>query len=107
MEFRKEGYRPRWESRFVEPGSRIFVEVNLFPDSSAKATPKEEPDDEPESDSLVADLDLAHGDGRFARLFKMLTRVDLLILDDWGLAPITADQGRDLLEVLDDRNGDT
>jgi len=33
---------------------------------------------------LFADLDLAHGDGRFARLFRMLIKVDLLVLDDWG-----------------------
>jgi DNA replication protein DnaC len=33
---------------------------------------------------LFADLDLAHGDGRFARLSRMLVRVDLLVLDDWG-----------------------
>src|ERR1700741_4756870 len=32
---------------------------------------------------LFADLDLAHGDGRFARLFRMLVKVDLLVLDDW------------------------
>jgi DNA replication protein DnaC len=48
---------------------------------------------------------LAHGDGRYGRLLKMLARVELLILDDWGLSPLTPDQGRDLLEVLDDRNG--
>src|SRR6201997_4886345 len=33
---------------------------------------------------LFADLDLAHGDGRFARLFRMLVKIDLLVLDDWG-----------------------
>jgi len=38
--------------------------------------------------------------GRDARLLKMLSRVDLLILDDWGLAPLTGDQRRDLLEVV-------
>ena len=48
---------------------------------------------------------LARGDGRYRRLLKMLARVELLILDDWGLAPLTLDQGRDLLEVLDDRHG--
>jgi DNA replication protein DnaC len=31
---------------------------------------------------LFADLELAHGDGRFARLFRTLTKADLLILDD-------------------------
>lgn len=33
---------------------------------------------------LFADLDLAHGDGRFPRLFRSLVKADLLILDDWG-----------------------
>src|SRR5215217_1866186 len=33
---------------------------------------------------LFADLELAHGDGSFPKLFRTLTRVDLLILDDWG-----------------------
>jgi hypothetical protein len=40
----------------------------------------------------------------YARLLKMLSRVDLLILDDWGLAPLTGEQRRDLLEVVDDRH---
>jgi DNA replication protein DnaC len=30
--------------------------------------------------------------------------VELLILDDWGLSPLTADQRRDLLEILEDRH---
>ena len=35
---------------------------------------------------------------------KTLSRLDLLILDDWGLAPVTLDQARDLLEIVDDRH---
>jgi len=50
-------------------------------------------------------LALARGDGRHARLLKTLGRVDLLILDDWGLSPVTHDQARDLLEIMDDRHG--
>jgi DNA replication protein DnaC len=50
-------------------------------------------------------LALARGDGRLARLLKTIARAELLILDDWGLANVTADQGRDLLEILDDRHG--
>ena len=50
-------------------------------------------------------LALARGDGRHARLLKSIARVELLILDDWGLANLTPDQGRDLLEILDDRHG--
>ena len=45
------------------------------------------------------------GDGRYARLLKNLARADLLILDDWGLAPLTPEQARDLLEIIDDRHG--
>ena len=44
-------------------------------------------------------LALARGDGRYGRLLKTLARVELLILDDWGLAPLTPEQGRDLLEI--------
>jgi DNA replication protein DnaC len=50
-------------------------------------------------------LTLGRGDGRHARLLKNLGRVELLILDDWGLAPITAERRRDLLEIMDDRHG--
>ncbi len=45
------------------------------------------------------------GDGRYGRLLTRLARVQLLILDDWGLAPMTAEQRRDLLEIVDDRHG--
>ena len=54
---------------------------------------------------LMDALALARGDGRYPRLLKSLARVELLILDDWGLVPLTSGQGRDLLEVIDDRHG--
>ena len=54
---------------------------------------------------LLEALALARGDGRYGRLLTRLARVQLLILDDWGLAPMTAEQRRDLLEILDDRYG--
>lgn len=54
---------------------------------------------------LFADLDLAHGDGRFARLFRSLVKADLLILDDWGPDRLTAGQRRDLMEIVEDRHG--
>ena len=54
---------------------------------------------------LFADLALAHGDGRFAQLFRKLTKVDLLTLDDWGPDRLTADQRRDLMEIIEDRHG--
>lgn len=50
-------------------------------------------------------LALARGDGRHARMLKNLARLDLLILDDWGLSVLTHSQRIDLLEILEDRNG--
>jgi DNA replication protein DnaC len=54
---------------------------------------------------LFAELELAHGDGRFPRLFRSLVRADLLILDDWGPDRLTAGQRRDLMEIVEDRCG--
>jgi DNA replication protein DnaC len=54
---------------------------------------------------LFADLALARGDGRYARLMRALGGVKLLILDDWGLEPLGAEQRRDLLEIVEDRYG--
>jgi DNA replication protein DnaC len=54
---------------------------------------------------LFEDLSLAHGDGRFTRLMAGFAKTDLIILDDWGLAKFTAEQRRDMLELLDDRHG--
>lgn len=54
---------------------------------------------------LLEDLGMAHGDGRFAKLMASYAKTDLLILDDWGLAPFTVEQRRDMLELLDDRYG--
>ena len=53
---------------------------------------------------LLEDLGLARSDGRYPRLLKSLARVELLVLDDWGLAPLAAEQRRDLLEIIDDRH---
>src|SRR5580700_2122483 len=53
---------------------------------------------------LLEMLALARGDGRYDRLLKTIGRMQLLILDDWGLAPLTGEQRRDLLEIVDDRH---
>ena len=53
---------------------------------------------------LFAELATARGEGRLARLMTMLERTRLLIIDDWGLEPLNAEQRRDLLEIIDDRD---
>ncbi|SEO00960.1 IstB-like ATP binding protein [Pseudorhodobacter antarcticus] len=50
-------------------------------------------------------LALARGDGRHARILKTIARMEVLIIDDWGLAVLTAAERRDLLEILEDRHG--
>ncbi len=54
---------------------------------------------------LFRHLAVARGDGSYEKLLKSYARVDLLILDDWGLAPVGAVERRDLLEILEDRYG--
>jgi DNA replication protein DnaC len=52
---------------------------------------------------LFTALALARGDGRYGKLLRTLARVRLLVLDDWGPEPLTAEQARDLLEIAEDR----
>ena len=53
---------------------------------------------------LFSTLAMARADGRYARTLRQIAKVDLLILDDWGPETLTADQRRDLLEIIDDRH---
>jgi DNA replication protein DnaC len=53
---------------------------------------------------LLHDLLLAKGDGRYPKLMTMLAKTELLILDDWGLAALSDENRRDLLELLEDRH---
>jgi hypothetical protein len=54
---------------------------------------------------LIDDLSLAKGDGRIAARMKSLARVNVLILDDWGLEPLDGNARHHLLEILEDRYG--
>ena len=53
---------------------------------------------------LFAALALARGVGRYSRMLRSIARVDLLILDDWGPETLSAEQRRDLLEIVEDRH---
>ena len=53
---------------------------------------------------LFAQLELAHGDGSYARLFRTFTRVNLLLLDDLGPDRLNASQRRDLMEIIEQRH---
>jgi DNA replication protein DnaC len=55
---------------------------------------------------LFHDLALARADGTYVRVLGKLARVDVLLIDDWGLAPLADQERRDVLEILEDRYGD-
>ena len=54
---------------------------------------------------LFGELAQAKADGSYTRKLYTMARCDLLVLDDWGIAPFTDEQRRDMLEILDDRYG--
>ena len=52
---------------------------------------------------LLEMLKLGHVDGSYLKILSKLQKVDLLILDDWGLAGFQGKQVTDLLDVIEDR----
>ncbi len=52
---------------------------------------------------LLTDLQIAKLDGSYNRYLSQLKKCRLLVIDDWGLASISAADSRDILEVIDDR----
>ena len=52
---------------------------------------------------LFRELHVARGDGSYLRVLARLAKIDLLAIDDLGLAPLTTPERHDLLEVLEDR----
>jgi DNA replication protein DnaC len=54
---------------------------------------------------LFDELQVAHGDGSFARRLAQLAKLDLLVIDDFAISPMGAAERNDLLELLDDRVG--
>jgi DNA replication protein DnaC len=53
---------------------------------------------------LFDELALAKADGRYRKILAAYARIDLLVIDDWGLAKFTEEQRRDVLEILEDRH---
>jgi len=53
---------------------------------------------------LLQDLPIARADGRYPKLVRDYARANLIVLDDWGLMPMTGELRRDLLEILDERH---
>jgi DNA replication protein DnaC len=56
---------------------------------------------------LLLELTQARADGSYHKQLQQLAKVQLLIIDDWGLEPLKPAQRNDLLEIMDDRHGNT
>ena len=54
---------------------------------------------------LMHELQVARGEGTYGRALGRFARTDLLVVDDWGLAPLGDRERRDMLEILEDRHG--
>ena len=54
---------------------------------------------------LLLELSQTKADGSYSKALQTLTKLDLLILDDWGLEPLKAAQRNDMMEIMDDRHG--
>lgn len=52
---------------------------------------------------LLEELYVAHADGSYPKMMNRLAKIDVLILDDFGLSTLSETERRDLLEVLEDR----
>lgn len=55
---------------------------------------------------LLHELQLARGDGSWPRLLSRWAKTDVLIIDDWGISPLTSPSRGDLLEIVEDRHGE-
>jgi DNA replication protein DnaC len=53
--------------------------------------------------ALFRDLTLARADGSFRNLLGRLSRIDVLVVDDWAMAPLSEPERRDFCEICDDR----
>jgi DNA replication protein DnaC len=53
---------------------------------------------------IFHELLIAKADGRYGKIMRDYAKTNLLLFDDWGLAKMTDESRRDLLEILEDRN---
>jgi DNA replication protein DnaC len=53
---------------------------------------------------LFDDLAPAHADGRYRKILAAYARIDLLVIDDWGLASLTQEQRQDFFEIIEERH---
>lgn len=53
--------------------------------------------------ALFRDLGIARADGSLRRFLLRLSRIDVLVIDDWALTPLSSSEARDFWEICEDR----
>ncbi|MHB0912617.1 MAG: IS21-like element helper ATPase IstB [Armatimonadota bacterium] len=54
--------------------------------------------------NLLSAISLARADGSYASFMRRLERIEVLVIDDWGMYPLEQEAARDIFEVLEDRS---
>jgi len=54
---------------------------------------------------LSKELEIARGDGSYLKFLTRIAKLDLLVLDDWVMDPLTEEERRDFLEIMEARHG--
>lgn len=57
------------------------------------------------STRLMREMEIARGDGSYIKLLNRMAKIDLLVIDDWLMEPLTDTERRDFLEIMEDRHG--
>jgi DNA replication protein DnaC len=53
--------------------------------------------------AIFRDLNLARADGSLRHLLARLGRIDVMVIDDWAMAPMTETERRDFWEICEER----
>ena len=53
---------------------------------------------------LLQEMKIAKVEGSYIKMLDRMSKIDLLIIDDWGLSPLNDIERRDFLEIIEDRN---
>jgi DNA replication protein DnaC len=56
---------------------------------------------------LLQELSIGRGDGQYLKILDKLSKINILIIDDWGLSVMSEFDRKDLMELFDDRYGNS
>jgi DNA replication protein DnaC len=54
--------------------------------------------------ALFRDLALARADGSLRNFLLRLSKIDVLVVDDWAMTPLSENEARDFWEICEDRS---